>query len=64
MSFQRELLLKDNSVKSLLAEKEADSRLAREELELRVASLTNAEGSKSSLLQDLESKLQVASKAL
>jgi hypothetical protein len=61
---QRELLLRDEEVKKQLAEKLEEARLSREELELRVASLASAEGSKNSLLQEvtfqpaLESLLQ------
>ena len=57
---QRALVLKDEEMIKKLEEKEEEGRLAKEELELRLSSMTNGEDSKSKLLNELESKLKTA----
>ena len=61
--FQRELSLQESEFKRLFDEKEEESRLAREEHELRLNSLSAAEGSKAQLMQDLEAKIVAANAA-
>jgi hypothetical protein len=49
--FQRELGLRDSDYRKQLEEKDDETRLAREENELRIASLSSKEGSKTQLMQ-------------
>ena len=57
---QRALILKDEEMVKKLDEKEEEGRLAKEELELRLSSMTTGEDSKSKLLNELELKLKTA----
>ena len=61
--FQRELSLQESEFKKLFDEKEEESRLAREEHELRLNSLSAAEGNKAQLMQELEAKIVAANAA-
>ena len=54
----REITLKDEEIQKLLAEKDEESRLAVEEMELRLTALSTGDDAKSKLLGDLENRIQ------